>query len=48
MSRDEWMGWIQEFLESRIADAPDESCRVLARNLWDHTAEFNGDDDEPA
>ena len=38
-----WIGEIQIYLEARIADAPTESCAVFARNLWDKTAEFDGD-----
>ena len=40
---DRWLGEIQTYLEARIKDAPTESCAVLARNLWDETAEFDGD-----
>lgn len=39
MTRDEWFGWIQEFLEARMKDAPDESCKMFAENLWQETAE---------
>lgn len=39
MTRDEWLGLIQEFLEARMKDAPDDTCRVFATNLWDATAE---------
>lgn len=38
--REEWFGEIQEFLEARMADAPDETCRTFASNLWNQTAEF--------
>jgi hypothetical protein len=38
-----WLGEIQIYLEARIKDAPTESCAVFARNLWDETAEFDGD-----
>lgn len=41
--REAWIGEIQEFIEERIKDAPDASCRVLADNLWDQTAEFDED-----
>ena len=46
MSRDDWLGWIQTFLEERIDDAPDESCKIFARQLWDMTAESELQDDE--
>ena len=39
MNVDEWMGWIQDFLEARINDAPDERCKEFAQNLWDLTAD---------
>ena len=39
MTRDEWFGWIQDFLEARMKDAPDESCKTFAENLWQETAE---------
>lgn len=42
--REEWFGWIQEFLEARMNDAPDETCRAFAEKLWQETAEW--DDDE--
>lgn len=38
-----WIGVIQIYLEACIKDAPTESCAVFARNLWDETAEFDGD-----
>lgn len=41
MTRDEWLGVLQEFLEDRIVDAPDETCGTLARNLWDMIAEID-------
>ncbi len=41
--REEWIGEIQEFLEARMADAPDETCRTLASNLWQQTAELEDD-----
>jgi hypothetical protein len=31
----DWFGMVLEFLEYRIKDAPDETCRALARNLWE-------------
>jgi hypothetical protein len=40
MSREEWIGWIQEFLEERIEDAPDETCKIFASDLWQQTAEL--------
>jgi hypothetical protein len=43
-SREDWFGLIQQFLEERIADAPDETCRAVARNLWQETADFTDDD----
>lgn len=46
MTRDEWLGWIQEFIEERIKDAPDETCRTIARNLWDETANLDLDEDD--
>lgn len=42
--REDWFGRIQQFLEERIADAPDETCRAVARNLWQETADFTDDD----
>ena len=39
MTRDEWLGWIQDFLEARMGDAPDETCRIFAEKLWQETAE---------
>ncbi len=42
-ARDDWIGWIQQFLEERIDDAPDETCRTLANNLWEQTTEFEDD-----
>jgi hypothetical protein len=42
-ARDDWLGWIQQFLEERIDDAPDETCKTFAKNLWDMTAEFPDD-----
>lgn len=45
MTRDEWFGRIQTFLEDRIKDAPDEACAAFASELWDKTAE--DDIDEP-
>lgn len=43
-AREDWFGWIQQFLEERIADAPDETCRAVAQNLWQETADFTDDD----
>lgn len=45
MDRDEWLGWLQEFLEDRIKDAPDETCKVLVENMWEETANLTIDDD---
>jgi hypothetical protein len=42
--REEWLGEIQEFLEARMADAPDETCRILASDMWHITAEFTDED----
>jgi hypothetical protein len=42
-ARDDWLGLLQEFLEDRIRDAPDEICETLARNLWQLTAELDDD-----
>jgi hypothetical protein len=39
-AREAWFGMIQEYLECRIQDAPDETCRTFARNLWNQTAQF--------
>lgn len=39
MTRDEWLGSIQDFLEARMKDAPDQSCKTFAENLWQETAE---------
>jgi len=39
MTRDEWIGLIQDFLEERMKDAPDKSCHELAGNLWLDLAE---------
>jgi hypothetical protein len=44
MTRDDWIGWIQQFLEERLADAPDETCKILANDLWEMTAELDDDD----
>ncbi|MDE2469712.1 MAG: hypothetical protein KGL35_13490 [Bradyrhizobium sp.] len=44
MTRDEWLGWIQDFLEDRMTDAPDNSCKALAERLWQETAESELDD----
>jgi len=46
MSRDEWLGTIQIFLEERMRDAPDEQCRALAEAMFEETANMpdNGDD----
>lgn len=46
MTRDEWFGWLQTFLEARMQDAPDETCKLFAERMWQETADF--DDDEPA
>ncbi len=43
-TRDDWFGVIQSFLELAIRMAPDETCRIFARTLWDQTAEFTYDD----
>ncbi len=37
-ARERWFGEIQIFLERMIEAAPDETCRIFARNLWDETA----------
>ncbi len=42
--REEWLGELQGFLEVHMADAPDETCRLLASNMWDMTAEFTDGD----
>lgn len=39
-TRDEWLGQLQGILESFIDDAPDETCKILAKNLWEETAEL--------
>ena len=41
MSRDEWMGMIQTFLEERIKDAPDDACKTFAEDLWAETADWD-------
>lgn len=46
MTRDDWLWQLWQFLEARIADAPDDTCRTLARNLWDNTAEALEDEDD--
>lgn len=42
-ARDRWLGEMQIFLDRMIEAAPDETCRILARNLWDETAELTDD-----
>lgn len=46
MTREEWLGRIQDFLEQRMLDAPDATCKVLAETLWQHTAESLDDERE--
>ena len=41
MTRDEWFGWIQEFLAARMKDAPDQSSKTFAENLWQETADVD-------
>ena len=43
-AREFWLGRIQRFLEYRIEDAPDETCKTFARNLSNQTAEPLGDE----
>jgi hypothetical protein len=43
MTRDEWVGWMQRFLEDRIMDAPDKVCLALAHKLWDMIADMAAD-----
>jgi len=43
-ARDDWFGLIQSFLEERMEDAPDETCRTMARDFWDQIATFTDDD----
>ena len=40
LRREEWLGWLQSVIRDRIKDAPDETCRLFARDLWDRTAKF--------
>jgi len=41
LTRDEWLGLIQDFLEARMEDAPDQSCKTFAGNLWQDAAEVD-------
>jgi hypothetical protein len=46
MTRDEWFGQLQDFLEWRMKDAPDETCKTFAERMWQETADFTDDDDD--
>lgn len=40
MDRDEWCGWFQTFAEERMKDAPDETCRAIAEQVFQLLAEM--------
>ena len=46
MNRANWLHMLEEFLEARREDAPDEACELLAKDLWETTREFTQDEGE--
>jgi hypothetical protein len=42
-TRDEWFGRLQSALDGLIDEAPDETCRTMARNFLQETYGFTDD-----
>jgi hypothetical protein len=43
MTREEWLGKFQVFVEQSMADAPDEDCRALAEAILDEITRLPDD-----